>query len=447
MTEKDKNEILKLLEESKYMELKEELITYNSADIADLISEIDEIEALAIFRLLPTNLSAETFSYLDNDIQEKFIYSMTSKEAVELVDRLYIDDMVDIIEQMPDSIVKKIMRNTSKDKRELINEYLSYPKDSAGSIMTPEYFSCRGDETIEEIFKEFRNLDDMDETFYTLYTVDENNVLTGYVEIRDVLTNDPNMKISEIADENVIFVNTLDDKEDVSRILDKYQFVSIPVVDNENKLVGLVTFDDAMQVLFDETEEDFQKMAGITPNEKKYLDSSIFDLAKQRFTWLILLMFSSIISQFIITGFDATIQAVTGLIIFMPMLTGSAGNAGSQSSTTIIRSLSIDEIDISDTWEVIFKEFKIALIAGTGLAIVNFIRVTLLHSADPMLAIVSSISLLAVVIFAKMFGAILPIIAVVFKMDPTIMAAPLLTTIVDAIALLIYFSLAQLILV
>lgn len=440
------NELLTLLEQNKYSQLKEELIKYNEADIAEFLVEIDEIEALAIFRLLPELEAISTFSYLESEVQESFISSMTKSETVELVDKMYIDDMVDVIEQMPDTIVKKIMRNADGKKRGLINQYLSYPKESAGSIMTATYISIKEEKTIGQIIQKLRSLKDMDETFYTLYAVDENNVLKGYVEVRDLLINDSSTKVSDIINENIIFAKTTDDREYAAKLLDKYEFLTLPVVDKDYKLVGVITFDDAINVLSDEAEEDFQKMAGMTPNEKKYMDIGVFEMAKQRFTWLIILLFSATISQFVIDGFNDVITVVTGLIAFMPMLSDSAGNAGSQSSTTIIRGLSLGEIEVKDTPKVLYKEFLIALMAGAGLALVNFVRIILFTPGEMSIAFVVSLSLLVTIVLSKMFGALLPIFATKIKVDPTIMAAPLLTTIVDSMSLLIYFSIAKLIL-
>lgn len=445
MTNEKINELITLLERNKYTQLKEELIKYNEADIAEFLEKIDEIEALAIFRLLPEQEAIETFSFLDSEVQESFIASMTKAETVELVDKMYIDDMVDVIEEMPDTIVRKIMRNADGEKRVLINQYLSYPKESAGSIMTATYISIKEEKTIGQIIKRLRTIKDMDETFYTLYATDENMVLKGYIEVRDLLINDPETKVSDIINENIIYATTTDDQEYAAKLLDKYEFLTLPVVDHEKKLVGVITFDDALKVLSEEAEEDFQKMAGMSPNEKKYLDISVFDLAKQRMVWLIILLFSASISQFVINSFNDVITVVTGLIAFMPMLSDSAGNAGAQSSTTIIRGLSLGEIEAIDTPKVLFKEFLIALMAGGGLAIVNFFRVILFTPGEITMAVVVSLSLLITIVLSKMFGALLPIVAIKIKVDPTIMAAPLLTTIVDSMSLFIYFTIAKLI--
>lgn len=446
MNEENKVELLRLLEINNYRELKDNLIKFNEVDIAEFLQDIDKLEALAIFRLLPEAIAIETFSYLESDVQEQFISAMTSYETVELVDKLYIDDMVDLLEEMPNSIVNKIMRNLKGEKRNLINEYLNYPKDSAGSIMTSAFFSVNENRTIQDILKKMRKLDLLDESFYTLYITDNNNVLKGYVEIREMLINQPDTKISDILNENVVYVETTDDKEEVAKLIDKYEFLTIPVVDKEKKLVGVVTFDDAIQVLNEETEEDFSKMAAITPNENKYLDTSIFELSKMRFLWLLLLMISSTLSQFVINSFNDVITALTGLVAFMPMLTDSAGNAGSQSSTTIIRGLSIGEIELSDTPKILAKEFMIALLVGVGLAGINFVRIILFGGVSTMMALSVSLSLLITIIISKLIGALLPVGATLLKLDPTIMAAPLLTTIVDSMSLFVYFTIAKLLL-
>ncbi|MFM1525617.1 MULTISPECIES: magnesium transporter [Helcococcus] len=446
MNEENKVELLRLLKINNYRELKDNLIKFNEVDIAEFLQDIDKLEALAIFRLLPEAIAIETFSYLESDVQEQFISAMTSYETVELVDKLYIDDMVDLLEEMPNSIVNKIMRNLKGEKRNLINEYLNYPKDSAGSIMTSAFFSVNENRTIQDILKKMRKLDLLDESFYTLYITDNNNVLKGYVEIREMLINQPDTKISDILNENVVYVETTDDKEEVAKLIDKYEFLTIPVVDKEKKLVGVVTFDDAIQVLNEETEEDFSKMAAITPNENKYLDTSIFELSKMRFLWLLLLMMSSTLSQFVINSFNDVITALTGLVAFMPMLTDSAGNAGSQSSTTIIRGLSIGEIELSDTPKILAKEFMIALLVGVGLAGINFVRIILFGGVSTMMALSVSLSLLITIIISKLIGALLPVGATLLKWDPTIMAAPLLTTIVDSMSLFVYFTIAKLLL-
>lgn len=439
-------DLSKLLELNKYQELKESIVKYNEVDIAEFLESIDEIEALAIFRLLPKDIAIETFSYLESESQEKLISAMTKAETVELVDHLYIDDMVDLLEEMPTSIVKKIMRNIDHEKRDLINEYLNYPKYSAGSIMTPDIFPIKKENTIQEILNKLRHLDNLNETFYTLYITNEKEELEGFVEIRDILTNAPSTKINEIYNENVIYVDTLTDQEEVAKILEKYQFVAIPVVDQGMKLVGVITFDDAIQVLHEETEEDFSKMAAMSPNEKEYLDTSIFELSKMRFFWLLILMISSTLSQYVINSYGDLLTVFTGLVAFMPMLTDSAGNAGSQASTTIIRGLSIGEIDTSDFLKILFKEFTIALIVGIGLAIVNYIRIMVFRAATPMIALTVSLTLIATIVISKLVGATLPMIATKLKLDPTIMSAPLLTTIVDSVSLVIYFTIAGILL-
>lgn len=442
MIEKNMNQLLVLLEQNKYQELKEDLIKYNEVDIAEFLESIDQVEALAIFRLLPTEIAVETFSYLQNSTQESFITSMTKSETVEIVDHLYIDDMVDLLEEMPNSLVKKIMRNAAPDKRLMINQYLNYPKDSAGSIMTPSFISVKREDTIQSILNRFRHLDYLSETFYTLYITNENDELEGFVEIRDVLTNAPSTKIEEIYNENVVFVNTHTDQEDAAKILDRYQFLALPVVDLTNRLVGVITFDDAIQVLKEETEEDFSRMAAMSPNENKYLETSIFELSKMRFFWLVVLMLSSTLSQFVINQYNDLLTMITGLVAFMPMLTDSAGNAGSQASTTIIRGLSVGEIELSDFGQIVIKELAIGFIVGLGLAIINYLRIILFAAGSPAIALTVSLSLLVTIVIAKFVGSLLPLAASLLKLDPTIMAAPLLTTLVDSVSLLVYFTIA-----
>lgn len=433
------DELIELLKQKKLRELKEELVTFNEADIAIFIEEIEEVEAVAVFRILPKNVAAETFAYFSPEMQNHIISAITNVELTEIVDKLYIDDVVDMLEELPANVVKKVMMNVPSQRREIINQYLQYPEDSAGSIMTAEFIDIKMKNTVGSAINLIRKKGINSESIYTVYITDVHRKLIGFVSVRTLLVNHDDTKIEDLIEEDVIFVNTTDDQEFVARQFAKYGFLSLPVVDNERRLVGIVTIDDAVEVLEEEATEDFELMAAMTPSEKPYLKSSIFDIAKNRFTWLVVLMLSATITGFIIDKFEGMLVAVSGAMAFVPMLTGAGGNAGAQSSTMIIRGLSIGEVEISDYKKIFLKELGVSVIVGIALSIVNFIRIYAFRPNEAMLALTVSLSLFVTIMIAKSVGGLLPLGAKKLNLDPAIMASPLITTIVDTLSLLVYF--------
>ncbi len=432
-----------LFEEKKLRELKEELITFNEADIAIFIEELDPLEAITVFRILPKDIAAETFSYFSSEMQNHIIDAMTNVELTEIVDKLYIDDIVDMLEELPAVVVSKIMKNIPHTKRGVVNQFLKYPKDSAGSIMTAEYIDVKMEATVGDAIAKIRRKGISSESIYTVYIINEKRTLEGFVSVRTLLMNPDDKLIKDLIEEDVIYVYTTDDKEDVARKIKKYGFLSLPVVDHEKRLVGIVTIDDAVDVLEEEATEDFEKMAAMAPSDKPYLKTSIFTIAKNRFTWLLILMLSATLTGAIIDKYEPILYAVVGLISFVPMLTDSGGNAGSQSSTMVIRSLALGEITTNDYMQVFFKELGVSLIVGFVMALINFLRIYLLGIGTPMVAFTVSLTLMATIIMAKVIGGLLPIVAEKIKIDPTLMAAPLISTIVDSLSLLVYCALVK----
>ena len=442
----DKELALDLIGNKQFAALKSDLQEMNPADLAFLISELDEDEdfsekqLIMLYRILPKELAAESFTYMDTDTQMKLINIFSDKELRYVIDELYIDDTVDIIEEMPANVVSRILRNTDAETRKQINELLKYPKDSAGSVMTTEFVYFNKDITVKEAFERIRKIGLVKETVYTCY-VTEARQLLGVVTVLEMLVADEDERIEDIMETNVISVNTHDDQEHVARTMSKYDFAAMPVVDNENRIVGIVTFDDAMDVMQEENTEDFAKMAAVMPAEDSYFKTSVFQHAKSRIPWLLVLMLSAALTGMISTQFEAQIAMIPMLVSFMPMVMGTGGNCGSQSSTLIIRGMAIEEIRLRDFFKVIFKEFRVALLCSVVLAIVNGARIWITYS-DPELAIVIALSIIGTVILAKLVGAMLPMAAKAVKLDPAIMATPLITTVVDSCSLLIYFTIA-----
>ncbi len=446
----DKELALELIGNKQFAALKSDLQEMNPADLAFLISELDEDEdfsekqLIMLYRILPKELAAESFTYMDSDTQMKLINIFSDKELRYVIDELYIDDTVDIIEEMPANVVSRILRNTDSETRKQINELLKYPKDSAGSVMTTEFVYFDREMTVKEAFEKIRKIGLVKETVYTCY-VTEARKLLGVVTVLEMLVADEEQRIEDIMETNVISVNTHDDQEHVARTMSKYDFAAMPVVDNENRLVGIVTFDDAMDVLQEENTEDFAKMAAVMPAEDSYFKTSVWQHAKSRIPWLLVLMLSAALTGMISTQFEAQIAMIPMLVSFMPMVMGTGGNCGSQSSTLIIRGMALEEIRLRDFFKVIFKEFRIAFLCSVVLAIVNGARIWITYS-DPELAIVIALSIIGTVILAKLVGAMLPMAAKAVKLDPAIMATPLITTVVDSCSLLIYFTIATTIL-
>lgn len=435
-------EIKELIENKKFNELKTKLVDMNSADISEILDELEDKESVIIvFRLLTKEKAGETFSHMESDMREKLINDFTDKELKNILDELFMDDTVDLIEEMPSNVIPKILRAIPKEDRKIINELLKYPEDSAGSIMTTEFIDLKEDMTAEEALKRVRKIGVDSETIYTCYVLSSERILKGIINIKDILLSKKETKIGTLMETNIISVNTLEDQEDVAKKFDKYDFYALPVVDHENRLVGIITVDDAINVLQDEVEEDFEKMAAITPTEDGYFQTSVFKHAKSRILWLLILMLSSAFTGNILTTYENAFAAVPLLVAFIPMIMGTGGNCGSQSSTLIIRGLATDEIKLKDVFRVLWKEIRVAIVVGIALAIVNTIRIMIQYQ-NLQLAIVLSITLIATVIVSKVIGCTLPLLAKRLKLDPAIMAAPLITTVVDVCSILVYFQVA-----
>jgi magnesium transporter len=440
------DQILALLDEKKYSELKNLLSEMNEADIAAVLKELPQEKLPLLYRILPKELAAEVFVNMDSDAQEFLIRAFSDNELREVLDELYVDDAVDIIEEMPATVVKRILMHTDPEVRKSINEILQYPEDSAGSIMTIEYVDLKKYMTVEDAFTRIRRTGVDKETIYICYVTDENRKLLGIVTVKDLLLAEKNAKIFEIMDTNIISANTLEDKEIVAEKFRKYDLLALPVVDQENRLVGIVTIDDAMDVLQDENTEDIEKMAAITPTDKPYLKMSVFETWKKRFPWLLLLMVSATFTGKIITHFEDALQSYVVLTAFIPMLMDTGGNCGGQSSVTIIRGLSLGDITFRDTFRIIWKEFRVAFLCGVTLALVNFGKMLLIDRVSVMVAAVVCVTMVLTIILAKFIGCTLPILAKRLHFDPAVMASPFITTIVDALSLLIYFRVASMIL-
>lgn len=439
-----RNNVNELLDSREFGRIRVLFTAMEPADIAELLGEIDEQRLPILFRILPKELAAETFVEMDSDEQELLINAFSERELHDVVEELFVDDAVDIIEEMPANVVKRILRHTDSEMRNSINEILRYPKDSAGSIMTTEYVSLKKDMTVSEAFDRIRRTGVDKETIYTCYVTDTDRKLIGLVTVKELLLSSYNTVINTIMEKNIISVETLDDKEEVANMFDKYDFMSLPVVDKENRLVGIVTFDDAIDVIQEENTEDIQKMGALQPIEETYLKTPVWKHAKNRIVWLLLLMLSATITGSIIENYEAAFTALPILVAFIPMLMDTGGNCGAQSSTMIIRGLALDEITPKDIMKIMFKEIRIAVVVGLILAAVNTLRIYIMYSGqDPLfLSAVTGLSLIATVVIAKMLGGVLPILAKLCKLDPALMASPLITTIVDTCSVIIFFNIA-----
>ncbi|MDE6470782.1 MAG: magnesium transporter [Eubacterium sp.] len=445
--------ISSLYQNKKYSDIKATLTEINPADIAVLFDAFAKEQQLLLFRLLPKEEAAETFVELDNETQEALIRAFSDTELREVLDELYLDDTVDIIEEMPATIVKRIIKNTDSQTRASINTLLRYPEDSAGSIMTPEFVDLKKTNTVEDAFKRIRRTGVDKETIYTCYVTDESRHLIGVITVKELLLHDYDDKIEELMETNVIYVNTHDDQETAANLLSKYDFLALPVVDMENRLVGIITIDDAMDVLVDENTEDIHKMNAIMPNEKPYLKMGIVATWKSRIMWLLFLMVSATFTSMIISNFENRLSTVIVLTSFIPMLTGTSGNSGGQASAVIVRALSLNEISFKDIFKVLWKEMRVGLLCGITLAAVNFVKIwfidrTLLGMSDITFKVdlVISLTLVIEIVFAKMVGCAFPILAKKLKLDPAVISSPFITTVMDALSLLVYFGLATAIL-
>lgn len=441
--------LVDLLLQKKYAEVKANLEDLPAPDLAELFSEIDERYHSLLFRLLSKELAAETFVEMDTDLQENLITKFTDRELSDILDELYIDDTVDIIEEMPANVVKRILKNSDKEDREIINRILKYPKDSAGTVMTTEYVRFTGDMTVADALLHIRRVAIDKETIYTCYITGKDKRLEGIVTAKDLLISAPELPLTEIMDENVIAVHTHDDKEEVAMKLDKYGFLAIPVVDSESRLVGIVTVDDALGVIIEESEEDFAVMAAITPgDDTPYLKTDVFSIWKSRVPWLLILMLSSTLSSAILGSFESALPAV--LVLFIPMIMGTGGNSGGQSSVTVTRSISLAELEFSDLFRVVWKELRVGVLCSLTLGVATFLKVMLIDGlllGNPAVSLTVSLtvalSLALTIILAKVIGATLPLLAKKVGLDPAVMASPLITTLVDAISLIVYLFVSQ----
>ncbi len=445
------DKITELLETKKYAAIRTLLLEENSADIAEIFEELSDENLILLFRLLPKDTASEVFVEMTSDKCETLIRSFSDSELHRILNELYVDDTVDIIEEMPASVVKRILKNTDAETRLAINQILQYPDDNTRSIMTIEYVDLKKHYTVEHAFSHIKKTGVDKETIYTSYVTDNERHLIGVVTARDLLLADREETIENIMETNVISVNTLDDREDVAKLFEKYDFLALPVVDKEGRLVGIVTVDDAIDVINEETEEDFAIMAGITPQEKPYLQSSIWRIFLSRVPWLLILMISATFTGIIITSYEKALSVYVVLTSFIPMLMGTAGNSSSQSSVTVIRGLSLGEIKFTDMLRVQWKELRISFLCGITLAIANFAKLywfdrLVLGNADitVQVAIIVSITILVAIVLAKLVGCTLPIIAEKIGFDPAVMASPFITTIVDALSLLVFFQIAGL---
>ena len=438
----NREEVLFMLEERQFKELREVLENTHPVDIAELFEDLEHKQVLMLFRLLDKDKAAETFTEMNGDMREALINALTDSELEEVMDEMYLDDAVDVVEELPANVVKRLLMVTDEDMRKKINTLLKYPEDSAGSVMTVEYIAFQKDMTVEEAIMKIRQVGLNRETIYTCYVTDKRKLI-GVVSLRELLTTGDNRTLEEIMETNMLYVHTHDDQEEAVNIINKYGLIALPVVDKEMRIVGIVTVDDAMDILREETTEDISMMAGIVaPSEDDYFSTSVWKHASSRFPWLLFLMLSATLSGLALGRFEAVLVAMPVLNTFVPMLTGTGGNCGSQSSTLIIRGLATETIEFKDIFKVILKEVLVAVIVGTMLAIVNAIRILVMYK-DPMLALTLGITLVCTVLLSKVIGCILPLLAKKCKLDPALMAAPLITTLVDTGTILLYFTIAS----
>ena len=433
-----------LLEQKKYAEIHKMLESLNSADIPSIFDELDEEQIVIVYRLLSKDMAADVFVELDPDMQENLINAFSDEELKNVLDDIFMDDTVDLIEEMPASVVKRILRAQNSDDRKMINELLRYPEDSAGSIMTTEFVDLKENMTVEKAIEKIRKVGDDVESIYVCYVLTLTRQLIGIVSLKDLIMADKVILVKDIMDKNFIKVSTLEEQEEVAKKFDKYDEISLPVVDNEDRLVGIVTVDDAMDVMHEEMDEDFEKMAAITPSEDTYFKTSVFKHARNRIFWLLVLMISATVTGGVITKYEDAFAAIPLLVAFLPMVMGTGGNCGSQSSTLIIRGLANDEIKLKDFFKAWWKEVRVAFLVGIALFIANYIRIMIQYN-NLHLAIIVGCTLMGTVTIAKSLGCILPMIAKKLKMDPAIMAAPLISTILDTCSVFIYFNVATLV--
>lgn len=441
---KMKEKVSELIETKKFNHLKEYLQSVNSADLPTLFEELDDEKNLIVYRLLSKEKAAEVFAELDSDVQEKLINNFSDKELQNVINELFMDDTVDLIEEMPSNVVKRILKNIHPTDRKVINELLNYPEESAGSIMTTEFIDLKENMTVEQALEKIKRIGLEKETIYNCYVLSMSRKVKGIIDLKTLVISEKDVLIKDLMETNVITVTTLEDQENVAKMFDKYNFLALPVVDTENRLVGIVTIDDAMDVLQDEVAEDFEIMSAITPNEETYFKTSVFSHAKNRIIWLLILMLSSIVTGAIITKYEAAFASVPILVAFIPMIMGTTGNCGSQTSTLIIRGMSNDEVMLKDYLKAIWKEFRVAISVALMLGVANGIRI-LVQYQDMKLAVVVALSLLGTVVLANFLGCSLPMLAKKIKIDPALMATPVITTVSDMCSVLIFFKIATII--
>ena len=432
-----------MLTERDYRTLKTQLADANEVDVAEFMAELPPDKTVLVFRMLPKEMASDVFANLEPEDQQLIISSATDREVSELVEDLNVDDAVDMLEELPASVVKRVLKTARPDTRKLINQFLNYPDSSVGSIMTAEFIDLRKSMTVSEAITRIRRSGDESESIYTCYVIDSRRVLEGVVTLRALLVAEDDTIVEELMETDLITALTTEDQEEAVNRMMKYDFISLPVVDQEHRLVGIVTVDDVMDVMEEEATEDFEKMAAMAPSEKPYLKTSVFSLAKNRIVWLLVLMVSSMVTGGILGKYEAAFAAVPLLVTFIPMLTDTGGNAGSQSSTMIIRGMAVGEIEMGDFLRVLWKELRVSILVGVILSAVNFVRLQIQYPGNTMVSFTVAGAMLVTVVMAKTIGSMLPILAKRLHVDPTIMAAPLITTIVDAVSLVVYFTLAQ----
>lgn len=450
--EKEVYNVFEMIRAKQYMEARDELLEHNEVDIAEILEEIMEalgIEATVIvYRMLPKDVSVEVFAYLPSEDQVAIISAITEKEINYIIDELDFDDKIDVIEELPAFLVSRILAKTPKEERKLINTFLNYPEDSAGSLMTPEYISLRYDMTVGEALAKIRREGMGSETVYTCYVKDMGRTLLGIVSLRSLVIHDENTKIADIMSDDYVYVNVYDDQETVSEAFTKYGFLAIPVVDKEHRIVGIITVDDILEVIEEETTEDIERMAGVIGNDsdQEYLDIGVLKHCKTRLPWLLLLTVSLMITGAIIARFEAVLQQVVVLTVYLPLLMGTGGNTGTQAATLIIRGLSLGDIELKDVFKVFWKEFRISIILGVILSIFNFAKIMILDQEGAAIAFTVSASVLVVVMFAKLIGGLLPMFAKRLGIDPALMASPMISSLTDMVACLTYLAMASMIL-
>lgn len=448
MNERDDRVYLDLLHEGKFSQLRRELAELNEVDIAEFLQDLNEEDMVKVFRILPKDMSADVFSYLEPDSQEEVIKGINDTEIGHLIDDLFLDDVVDFLEELPANMVTRVLKNTTPEMRKTINVFLNYPEDSAGSIMTNEMICLHDSLTVAAAIDQIRSTGEDKASIYTVYVIDSSRHLEGTIELADLIYNKGDAFIKDIMDDDkqLIFVHTVDDQEEVAEVVKKYDLLSVPVVDKENRLVGIVTVDDVVDILQEEATEDIEKMAAITPTDKPYTKTGVFETYAKRIPWLLVLMISATFTGAIITNYENQLAACVSLTAFIPMLMDTSGNAGSQTSVSIIRALSLGDLEFRDTFKVLWKEIRVAVLAGVTLAICNFAKLMLIDRPGFMVSLVVCLTLAVVVLVAKIIGCLLPLTAHRLGFDPAVMASPFITTLVDAVALISYFKLATAIL-